>query len=281
MGETENKLRALVHDIKNSWYFRVWVLLWLVCALTVFSGFIILSKQSAQTYQEKDVQFWVENATTINFPRFHFHTWGTNQTISNLTCLWNGQLLAPKTCPNYGPFGTNSSYCQSIYADAVYATNNLTYTTNYSVDRIYCNLTTTGLGFQNNTMVTWEIEDTISTGDNTAFNPFNPLFIAPSSFAWIMLEKSVYTGSDGTLTFWDKSLLYHTTIFTPGQYDIVLVIGSFNVWHIEQTDIYSGMMSTGEVGGFAFFTLILHTLVMIIVGMCLDNNSTFLKGKSE
>jgi len=278
MGETENKLRALIHDVKHSWYFRVWGLLWIVCAVVVFAAFIILSKQSAQTFKEKDVQFWVENATQIYFPRFHFRTQGGNETIANLNCMWNSQVLAPKECPNT-QFNTNMSFCQTIYGDSVYG--NISNGGNYSLNRIYCNLTTTNntMGWGNNTMITWEIE----TEDTTVqFNPFNPLFIAPNSFAWIMLEKSVYTSNSGvSTTLWSKDLLYHSTLVTPGQYNTVIIIGSYYVWHIEQANLYSGMMSTGEVGGFAFFTVILHSIVMLIVGMCMENNSSFLTGKEE
>jgi len=275
MGESETKLRALIHDLKHSWYFRAWALLWIVCAVVVFAAFIILSKQSAQTFKEKDVQFWVENASTIYYPRFHFRTFG-NETITNLNCMWNSVVLAPKECPNTF-FPTNMSYCQSIYADSVYSQNNMSL--NYTVNRIYCNMTTNGYSMQNNSMIMWEIE----TEDTTPqFNPFNPLWISPNPFAWVMLEKSVFTSASGVVTpYWSKDLLLHSTLSTPGQYNTVIIIGTFKVWHTDQTDLYNGMMSTGQVGGFAFFTVILHSIVMLIVGMCMENNSSFLKGKEE
>jgi len=44
-------------------------------------------------------------------------------------------------------------------------------------------------------------------------------------------------------------------------------------------DIYNGWMTVGDIGGIAFFGVILHTIVMIIVGLFLANSSTFLGGE--
>jgi len=92
-----------------------------------------------------------------------------------------------------------------------------------------------------------------------------------------MLEKSIWNSASQNITDWDRSLLYHSTVSVPGQYYIEVIIGSYNVWHIDQTDVYNGVMAMGDIGGFAFFLLVIHSIIMLFVGLCFLNNSTFLK----
>jgi len=63
-------------------------------------------------------------------------------------------------------------------------------------------------------------------------------------------------------------------------FNIDIKIGVFDVFHYEQTDFYTGWMATSDIGGAAFFLVIIHTIVMGLVSLCLENNSKYLKGTS-
>jgi hypothetical protein len=69
---------------------------------------------------------------------------------------------------------------------------------------------------------------------------------------------------------------YQSTVSFPGYYVVSTIIESFGVEHLEQRSLYNGWMAMGDVGGFAFFLLILHTIVMLGVGVFLANDSKFL-----
>jgi hypothetical protein len=62
---------------------------------------------------------------------------------------------------------------------------------------------------------------------------------------------------------------------------VSVIIESFGVEHYEQRSVYNGWMAMGDVGGFAFFLLILHTIVMLGVGVFLANDSRFLHSSGQ
>jgi len=77
---------------------------------------------------------------------------------------------------------------------------------------------------------------------------------------------------------WQKDVSYHSTLSEVGVYSIYIGIGSYYARHEEQKDIYDGWMALGASGGFIYFSVILHTIIMIIVGVRLENDSAFLQG---
>jgi len=78
------------------------------------------------------------------------------------------------------------------------------------------------------------------------------------------------------VTTWEKTALYHSTVFTPASFTITTIISSFRVTHHEQANNYDGWMAVADIGGFAFWMVILHTIAMIVVGFILPNESKFL-----
>jgi len=110
---------------------------------------------------------------------------------------------------------------------------------------------------------------------------YSGTWFSADNAAWIMLEKAFYTSSGQVLTMWDQTLLYHSTVAPPGVYNVSVILGSYMVQHWDQENMYNGWMSTGDVGGFAFFCIMIHTILMALVGIALDNNSTLLKGNKD
>jgi len=54
------------------------------------------------------------------------------------------------------------------------------------------------------------------------------------------------------------------------------MIGEFLVMNIQPKEMYSGFLVFGAIGGISFSMLIISSIIMIILGFFLSNNSTFL-----
>jgi len=279
MAETFYKIRQIIHDLRHSWYFRFWGILWFICAIIVFAILIVLGKTANQTFQQKDVRIWGENVSSIAYPSFHFRIGGDNpnETFTSLQCEQNGVPLSRRNCL-WDPFTNNQQYCIAVNSEDFTASQNNSNFGEYWTNRIRCNISTTGnVG---NLLIAFEIED-----NNTQLvgpNAYASIWIAPNQHSWVELDKGLFTDSTGNvITQWYRNLIYHSTIAVIGQYNVSVDIGGFWVSHVDQSDIYSGFMSLGDVGGFAFFMLVIHALLMIILGVCFANTSEFLGGKSS
>jgi len=272
VGNTFHQIGNMFEDVKTSWYFRIWGFLWLVCVAIVAVILIILAKTSSTELGQKDVQVWVENATSIQFPRFQLRGgYGVpeNEQITSLSCTHNQQPVTVSACQNL-----SASFCRTVYSDS-FSTSQASAATIFGDERILCNMTTTGNSTVLGALMAFQIEGTNQESVGPA--SYTSIWIAPNQLAWVMLEKSIFISGNSNITEWDRNLLYHSTVAIPGQYNISIIIGSYNIWHIDQTDIYNGMMAMGDIGGFAFFLLIIHSLIMLFVGLGCVNNSTFLK----
>jgi len=283
MGALIENAKLIIDDLKSSWYFRLWCFFWLVCTITVFSSLIILGKRTTKDTEHPELHMWLENATSITFPRYHIRIHSlddsTGQVIQSKACYHNKQMIQTSTCPPFrGVTPPPSNKCFSVMGDSVTANN--VWGDFYTGDTIIeCNLTTTGEEPDGNNMVVWAEEDPNSAN----FGGVNSrtAFIGPDSDSWVVIEKEVLdTHEHGEVTVWHKELVYHSTNFTRGTYRIATVLGSFRVPHFFLQNAYNGWMGLADVGGFAFFSIILHTIVMMFVGICMDNDSRFLKGDS-
>jgi len=274
MGQTTQTAGKIVQDVTNSWYFRVYGALWVVCAIVVFAALIVLTQRSNTAAQEDDVRFWFETANQIYFPRFHFRFDG-NETVLQSYCWQSGVTVQTTPCQPWHGHVFPDNQCFAVAADSLYATN--TQNDPNENERVYCNFTTSG-NDSGNTLVAWEVEgDTARIGLNSHFSTW----IAPNNAAWVMLGKNIITTPSGDMTGWSKSLIYHSTLAVPGFYSVATIIGSFQVGHIIPSDTYNGWMSIGQIGGFAFFLVILHSIVMIIIGIFMTNDSKLLNESAQ
>jgi hypothetical protein len=275
---TRESISNIVDDIKTSWYFRVWAVLWFVCAVVVFAALIILGGRSAEAAREDDFRFWIENATSIAFPQFHFRLEDDNEAIDVSTIRCRHTELPV----NFGPCnsGLPMTLCFTVLASSIVAQNVWNHPRG---DRIvHCSFNAT-VPPNDNLMVAWEAENPQAT---RGFG-FDTQLVAPNNNAWITLVKEVFrpvrarrnydNGTDGFIN-WGAHVVYHSTVSVPGHYSITTAIESFRVAHIEQSDTYDGWMAMGDIGGFAFFLLILHSIVVFVVGIFLSNESKFLHG---
>jgi len=273
-GDTIERIKQIGHDLASSWYFRVWAFIWLILALTAFSGLIILSKESEKAKAREDIRMWMNSETLITFPRFHFRLDQRGDEIfQDWRCTFGNTSIQLNTydCQSFRTQSQPFNQCIAFGADQFSAADDI-----YPDTRISCTLVTSGLGYQNNTMMSFglEGEHQLSFGGQA----FHSLWFAPNDNAWILLEKSTFqTSSSGSQqNMWRQTLAYHSTVYQPNFYNVSVLMGSFIVTHFQPTDTFNGWMAIGDIGGVAYFMVLLHTLVMIVVGVFLSNSSSFL-----
>jgi hypothetical protein len=109
------------------------------------------------------------------------------------------------------------------------------------------------------------------------------LWIAPNNNAWVLLTKRFWVEPSGnTIEEWERDLLYHSTQSSPGNYTVLLVIDDFTVATVlSRENYYTGFMAVGDIGGTAFFLVLVHTIAMMLVGCVIPNDSVFLNGSAS
>jgi len=265
VGELFHRLRLIGEDLKTSWYFRIWGFLWCVTLLLTFQALISLSLRSSEAERNKSLVFWIENATELEFPRFRiaFHEDEVGQTFTSAPFCEHGKgpLLITLPCDKT----LDRSKCFVVSTDGQYVQN--TPEARRGASRITCTFNTTATNTTGrNVVLSWNFEN--ATSPSIFFEP------RASPGAWILLKK-IEIGTTG-VSHWEKELVYHSMVSTPGSYVVSAVIDSFRVEHFDIEDTYNGFMAVGEIGGFGFFMVFLHTFLMILLGFCFDNNSKFL-----
>jgi hypothetical protein len=250
-----------------------------VCAVFVFVTVILLGARSTESGREEDWQFWFENATQVQFPGFHLRLNNADQYLSTYQCTYLGQPLNINDCS----YGGDRTKCIAVDTKNVVVKNQ--YHEPDTNRQITCQVYTAGVNTTvDNLMMSWELDP---AGHEFVANGFYSTMIAPNNNAWVNLEKwafSPYSGNSlgkgETFHIWRRRVSYHSTISNNTYYSVTSGIEHFAVQHFTQTVTYDGWMSMGDVGGFAFFLLILHSIVMLCVGIFLANDSKFL-GASE
>jgi len=262
------KFGEIAEDLKASWYFRIWALLWLVCAIVTFVALIVISEQSRIEGEEGSARIWFERAPKITFPDFQIFS-PHDMKITSSVCAFLGQPIQQVPCvgwvekTGHSCVGFKGSAKQG-YWDAE----------NWQTNRIDCNITT-DLQRWNNTddmLIGWDLVGAHPAGENS----LGPMWIRPTELAWVLISERTFNSKDFSGVFWDRFLEYHETQAIPGRYRIQTVIDAFFIHHTDYGTHDSGWRALGSIGGFAFFTYILHTIVMAIVGLCLNNDSHFL-----
>lgn len=281
MAQTLNTVKDIASDLQSSWYFRVWALLWFVCALVAFSALIIFGEQQTNSQKDKDWKVWIEEPKKIEFPLFHIRIdTREKQRIASKTCTHGNTPLLTKNCePVYGMI-LNQDECFAVDTSNIFALND--HEVDWTESHIRCNVTTTGFSDNDNNLLAWELEGShvYPYGPNS----YSSVWIAPNNRAWVLLKKAVADAHGKKATLWERTLVYHSSLSTPGFYHITTIVSSFRVDHFEERVLYTGWMSAADIGGFAFFLLIIHTIAMLIVGFVLDYDGKFLnlsKGSSH
>jgi hypothetical protein len=278
MAYTLEALKNVAEDIKHSWYFRLWAALWIFCAVFVFAVLIVLGNTSTQALDAPTFKYWTENVTTMEFPRFHLRLSNPNDSIIGLTeCYHYETTLQTEPCAIWNNEVPDLTRCQAIASNNVVAKH---IRGDDDARTIYCYLNVNVSNpASDNQLIAFELE-----GSNIATygaNSYASIWIAPNNNAWVLLNKAYISfAHKPTQVEWERELVYHSTITSLGFYVLSIKINRFQVVHAEQVPRYNGWMALGEIGGFAYFLVLLHILFMALVGICLNNDARTLQGSS-
>jgi len=273
MPQLLTNLQLIWEDIKHSWYFRVWAFFWLFSAIFTFAVLILLGQTSTQAQLEPTFKFWRENVSSITFPRFHFFTGENPFVAGSLACKNQNTPLQIVTCaPRHDGKVVDTSHCLAVAAENTVANNQ---NQEWRQRIIHCSFQTTPA--VPNEFVSFEIE-----GEGAHFGYFShELLIAPNNNSWVLLDKGYITFNNGrTVEEWGREIVYHSSYAAEGSFEVSVIIDRFLVTHGEQGMKFDGWRALGEIGGFAYFLLLLHAFMMILVGICLNNDAKTLTSDS-
>jgi len=275
MPATVDNIRFILYDIKYSWWFRFWGLLWLAGFIVSLVALGVLGRRAEIAGKENDFHVWYENASELYFPRFHFRISSDepDHKFISKACFHAGIGVNTQSCQSRGT-APSSDVCFAVVADSIKAQNHNFYR-NWRDISIECEVNTTIPGIPENLLIAWEFE-----GDNHAIGEGSiaSVWIAPTNSAWVLLNNDKLQWNGVEYNDWRRRLVYHSSESTPGVYRVATIIDSYFVSHIESADSYTGWMALGEVGGFGFFMVILQGILMLGFGFCFTNNSKFLGG---
>jgi len=262
MAKLQDSFAVLLEDLKSSWYFRIWATIWFICAVTVFASVIVLGAKATASSDDKSWTVWIEEKNSQYFPVFLFALGSEEQGVfHSASCVGNGKELPPDSCSTTGS-------CYSFEGSFIKATQD--------ENAIMCTLNATFAAGQNEA-ITFSIDGEDSDSSNQGFVSF-----APNNDAWILLTKNVKDPSGGDDSdVWTAQLSYRSTLSTPGTYIVYIKFATFDVYHYEETTLYDRWSSVCDIGGFAFFMYILHTMFMATVNVFLDNDSHWLGGSAK
>eukprot|EP01120_Amphizonella_sp_Union-15-10_P006409 TRINITY_DN2044_c0_g1_i2.p1 TRINITY_DN2044_c0_g1~~TRINITY_DN2044_c0_g1_i2.p1 ORF type:complete len:174 (-),score=17.33 TRINITY_DN2044_c0_g1_i2:1-522(-) len=140
--------------------------------------------------------------------------------------------------------------------------------------KIKCTVSVTQPNAVDDIMITWEI----AGQSDQSIDP-SATWIASNNDAWVLLTKSVYWNTKGkSKDLYDQRLVYHSSESEFLLFNVTVVYNSFEVWNYEE-ESYTGWSSIGQIGGFWFYLVVMHTLAMVAVGVVLPNKSVFLRGE--
>jgi len=106
-------------------------------------------------------------------------------------------------------------------------------------------------------------------------------WIQPNSNAWMLLTRTdVASGSKKDQVIWHTNIVYHSTVPSNEFFNVKFVYNTFAVFHWYESIGFDAWLSVGGAGGFAFFMVILHTILMLLIGLCIPDDSKFLHSTS-
>jgi len=241
---------------------------------------IVLAHSSRLAQRNRYVSVWIENATQVSFPNWHFRIPRSSpMTFVSRSCHFsNGSIVNTDPCEPWHGDEPPIDKCFSVQGHFFNAVQDVSIP--MEGQRIACEFQTTGQADYND-MVAWELEGFVGiegVGPNA-----HSLWLAPNNFTWVLIQKSTmkYHGQKNLVDEWEKTLIYHSPTSLQGFYFVETILGSFDVTHFEEQNLQNGWETIGQIGGYIYFMLIIHTLVIIFFGFCLDNNSRFLNNESN
>lgn len=285
-----NSIALIIDDLKHSWYFRIWMLLWIGAAIAGFGALIFFGNYATNMQHEQTIRDYTVEKSTQTFPDFEFRLhW--NQTsdyiISGATCKiglistrfqWSNvfMTLATEPCAANQQFGPGE--CHLIKGSNIKVTN--------TSQGIYCNVTLAAKPGKP------ELNDTtrqlgLSIPKERWHEGYVSWVTGGHELVATNLKKHIFNTKGGEIIF-DKT----TNVYThwrdnfqgPNQNQFFWFIrfSDLNELHtISDEDTYPRMFSAADIGGFGFLVYCPHKIIMFFVGLIFTNNSAFLNGSGS
>jgi len=217
MGAFIQNAKLIIDDLKSSWYFRLWAFLWLFCAVTVFACLIILGQRTTEDLH-RDVHVYIENATSLTFPRFaiRMEQWERDegQKITSKVCTHQGTLIHVQPC-FVGDIGVSMDKCFVVPGDSI-TINNVYGELFHGDSHIRCSIYTTGSDY-NNSLIIWSDQAPSMFGDVESHD----LYVGPSGHVMVVLDQEMIDTHDhGEFALWNKRLEYTSDVSSVGEYNI-------------------------------------------------------------
>jgi len=268
-GTTVDNAKTIINDLKHSWYFRIWLVVWIICFLTSFIFMTFFSARSDILTKEGVWRMSARHESQISYPAYRIRVNPTNAIYFSSISCYHGNQIAVVTSPCDTSDPTRSR-CFAVNVDGSLVATSTDQAIKCHIVAIKQNIT----GPVDETLL-WELGGTDSHFGGANFG----VFVNPSDQAWVALQKVLAKFKDDAKprTFWERKLVYQVNTRSRLNYEIDTVMDSFAVLEYNQGTRYNGWQAVGDIGGFAFFIVVMHMLVMTIVGFFLRNESNFLK----
>jgi len=269
MGNFSSRMEAFVHDLKTSWYFRVYLFVWLLLACAAFAGLVTFAARSAFNASVSPALIYITNVSEIQFPSFTIQTnQGDSQNqITNIFCTYPLQAGGGTyTIVNSPPCsGTPSQTCVTVNASAITATP--------SNNAIYCSVTLTTPNSPN-------VDKTLVVTFDGSSSLGGVTYVSPNNHAVILLQETIVDvwddDDDSPAYLWDSDVVYQSTVVNGTFFELTIMINSFDVISFLDTDGFDAWQSAGAIGGFAFLMYIVFHIFIGIVGCVITPDSKFL-----
>jgi hypothetical protein len=261
-------------DLKDSWQFRIWLLLWIIIGSLMIAGMVAFSASQSASRTDQSVN--LVNATSITFPNFRFRFTDKN-TKSKIdypssfcsTSLASNTNLTATQCTQM------SSQCIKVTGSVVTVSNSP-----LANQPIVCTIKTVS-ATGNPEYLTFEINDQDANSYGYGVNELG-LTIPPTQNSWVTLEKSTYNG----LNMWDTRYQEITWDNNPAgpqitTYIVSVWIGTFRVFSYTDNNSLTVSAVWGQsaalFGGFLYFMLVIQSIAMFIVNLFVAQDSRFLR----
>jgi len=239
-------------------------------------------------------------APAVEFPTFHYRMEGYHEApyaivTSSISCLWNNNVkLTAVQCAGFAPWNQSAGLAQCFAINPAawgavayaYGPGNNTVPPLYSYPNfqyanIWCNFTvdlTKLNGWRN--FVAWSLDGLSSYGYGDTGNA--PIFFSNWDLNVVTVEQFLISSNPyyaSRYVFIPPINNQNNTIGNNANYYTLLNVDTTTVNYYEQFSLdYHSWAALADIGGLAFGLVLMRIVVMILVGLLFDDDSTFLSG---
>jgi len=275
----QGNFSLIVEDLKTSWYFRIWAILWIICAIFSFVGLIVLSHSSDEAQLKPGWRIWVEHRESAYYPDFEitlFANENLTDSITTCNCFYGKEATPVGTAPC--KTGQPITQCVQVQSSSFqsYKSDETVGFPFFTTDSIHCYII-------NEAQNVTADDRILAVAVGNIQNKPTPNFVAPGTRTEIrFLERQIqYRKMPVEVNYETQTGVVSNINNNPSSSIIFFKFAHLHVDHFQETDVFNGWMGVGVIGGFCFFLYLLHAIIMALIGICVPNTSKFLGGSRE